>query len=53
MTSPPLVIQDDGPDAEGGNAAGQVVATYLLPNNTINQTRQPSCELKPLRPCPM
>ena len=39
VTSPPLVLQADGPDAEGGNAAGDVVSTYLQANNTINQTR--------------
>ncbi|HEX6222638.1 MAG TPA: HDIG domain-containing protein, partial [Acidimicrobiia bacterium] len=39
VNSPPPVLQDDGPDPEGGSAAGEVVAAYLQANYLINQSR--------------
>ncbi len=33
------VLQDDGPDAEGGAAASEVVAAYLQANYLVNESR--------------
>ena len=39
LNSPPPVVQVDGLDVEGGQAAGDILWTYLLPNYTVNQSK--------------